>query len=186
MVAKKNISSAIAVLGLVMAGAAFAGTAASSTPSPATVVDVTVLEGKLKLSPTLKLSATTVPAGLITLVVVNRGATTHGLAIMGNGLSQKRVPTLAVGKRARITVTLKAGTYHLWDPVQGSMRRAKRLIVSVVKTSSSGSNGSSADGSGYTPRPGGAGTGGSGSTWTTCIDPVTGEDHGPMDHPCDF
>ena len=185
---RRLVTTALAAGAVALAAAslAVASTRIQASSSAATVVNVTVLEGKLKIAPTLKLSATTLPAGLITLVVVNKGKTSHGLAIMGSRFPPKRTPTLAVGKTARITVTLKAGIYHLWDPVQSSMNRAKMLTVNAVKTSSSGSSGGSFGGSGYTPPPSGSSTGGSDSTWTTCIDPVTGEDHGPMDHPCDF
>jgi hypothetical protein len=186
-VIRRNIAFTIVLLGLGMGGVALGSVTAGPTPSAArTVVNVTVLEGKVRTAPTLRLSATRLPAGVITLVVVNKGKTRHGLAITGSGLSPKRTPALAVGKKARITVTLKAGVYRVWDPVQGSARGAKTLTVAAVKAGSNGSAGGSAGGSRSIPPPSGGGTGGSDSTWTTCIDPVTGEDHGPMDHDCDF
>ena len=169
------------------AGVALAGMTAVPTAGTAPpIVNVTLREGKMKAAPTIRLSATTLPAGPITLVVANRGRTAHGLAIMGNGLSSRRTPILAAGRTARLTVTLKAGSYHVWDPVQSTMSRAQMLTVKAVKTRAGGGSGRSVGGSGDSQAPGGGGPGGPGATWTTCIDPVTGEDHGPMDHPCDF
>jgi len=143
--ARKNIVLAIALLGMGLAGVALAGIRAGTTATTpragVTVVNITVVEGKLAIAPTLKLSATTLPAGKITLVVVNKGKTSHGLAIMGSGLSPKRTPTLAVGKTARLTVTLKAGMYHLWDPVKSSMSRARFITVKAASTNSGGGGG---------------------------------------------
>ena len=105
----------------------------------ASEIDVSLLEGRLAVS------ATTLTAGKITLVAVNKGKLTHGLAIMGTGLSPRRTPTIAVGKTARLTVTLKAGSYHIWDPVRSSMSHAKMLTVKAPKASSGNSVGSSSE-----------------------------------------
>ena len=73
----------------------------------------------------------------MTLVVVNKGTKKHALAIMGETMSPKRTPTIAAGKTARLTVTLAAGKYHMWDPVTSSMSHAKFLTVKAPAKSSS-------------------------------------------------
>jgi uncharacterized membrane protein YgcG len=110
-------------------------------------------------------------------VVVNKGKLTHGLAIMGTGLSPKRTATLAAGKTARLTVTLKAGSYHIWDPVRSSMSHARMLTVNASQTSSGGSGGSgmvSGSGSGGSSS-GGSSTGSTGGS--TTVSGMDGCDH---------
>ena len=48
---------------------------------------------------------------------------------MGETMSPKRTPAIGVGKTARLTVTLSAGKYHMWDPVTSSMSHAKFITV---------------------------------------------------------
>jgi hypothetical protein len=149
---RKHFVFAIALLALGFAGVALAGiTTGSSTRAGSTLVNVALLDGKLSVS------ATRLPAGKITLVAVNKGKMTHGLAIMGTGLSPKRTPTIGIGKTARLTVTLKAGMYHIWDPVRSSMSHAKMLTVKAASTSSSGTG--SSGGGGVVTGSGGSGTG---------------------------
>jgi uncharacterized membrane protein YgcG len=122
---------------------------------------VSVLDGRVTFT------TTTLPAGTITLVVVNKGTTKHALAIMGETMSPKRTPTIAAGKTARLTVTLAAGKYHMWDPVTSSMSHAKFLTIKAPAKSSTG--GSSGSGSGSM-----GSTGGSGSTGGTSSGGGTG------------
>ena len=163
MLGRKRVALAIAVLGLGVTGVATAGVKVGSAQGAAHAgqLDISLLEGKLTVS------ATTLAAGKVTLVVVNKGTKTHGLAIMGNGMSPKRTPTIAIGKTARLIVTLTAGKYHIWDPVRSSMSHAKFLTVKGASagTSSSGSSGtssnsSSGSGSGSTGSSTGTGTAG--------------------------
>ena len=170
LTARKNAVVAVAVLALGIAGVALAGmTAGTNAHATSTIINVTVLDGKVQSAPTLRLSATSLPAGKVTLVVVNKGKTSHALAIMGNGLAPKRTPTLAAGKTARLIVTLAAGMYHVWDPVRSSMSRAKYLTVKKATTSGAGS-GSGSYGS--------SGSGSSGGTTTTTHDDgMEGCDH---------
>jgi hypothetical protein len=149
---------AIAVLSLGLTGIALAGVTGGSSVSAGSQVNVAVLDGKLIVS------STTIPAGTVTLVVVNQGKKAHGLAIMGSGLSAKRTPSIAAGKSAKLTVTLKAGNYHVWDPVQSSMSHAKMLTVKSSSSTSSGGGGSSSGGKVVT------GTAGGGSKSTSGTD----------------
>jgi Cupredoxin-like domain len=133
VIARKNVALAIALLGLGLAGVALAGVSSGSGASAgSSEISVAVRDGKLSVSPT------SFPAGKITLVVVNKGKMTHGLAIMGTGLSPKRTPAIPVGKTARLTVTLKAGMYHVWDPVRSSMSHATMLKAKSSTTAKSG------------------------------------------------
>jgi Cupredoxin-like domain len=167
VVGRKNIALAIALLGLGLAGVALAGVnGGSGSGDASSEISILVRDGRLSVSPT------SFPAGKITLVVVNKGKTTHGLAIMGTGLSPKRTPAIPVGKTARLTVTLKAGSYHVWDPVQSSMSHAKMLTAkpSTAKAST---------GSGGNVIVITSGSSSSGSSSTATMDPgMAGCDHG--------
>ena len=167
MFGRKDVVIAVAVLALGVAGVALAGVSSkSSSGATATKVTVSVLDGKLTLSPT------SLPAGKVILVVSNKGKMTHGLAIMGTGFAPKQTAKIAVGKTATLTVTLTAGKYHLWDPVQSSMSHAKFITVNAPKASSGGTKtgGSSggtvtmpSSGSGSSSGSTGGGTGGGGT-----------------------
>ena len=167
MFGRKNVVIAVAILALGVAGVALAGVSSkSSSGATSTKVTVSVLDGKLTLSPT------SLPAGKVILVVSNKGKMTHGLAIMGESLAPKQTPKIAVGKTATLTVTLTAGKYHLWDPVQSSMSHAKFITVKAPATSSTGGTktGGSSGGTMTMPSTGtgsgstGGGTGGGGTT----------------------
>src|SRR5262245_31421063 len=170
MLDRKNVVNAVGVLALGVAGVAIAGVSSgSSSGATATKVNVSVLDGKLTLSPT------SLPAGKVILVVSNKGKMTHGLAIMGTGFAPKQTPKIAVGKTATLTVNLKAGKYHLWDPVQSSMSHAKFITVKAPATTGSTKTGGSGSGGTVTmPSTGGGSTGGT----TTTMDPgMDGCDH---------
>ena len=163
---RKNIVLAVALLGLGIAGVALAGVNAGAVRATSSQINVSVLEGKLAVS------ATTIAEGKVTFVVVNKGKLTHGLAIMGTGLSPKRTPTIAIGKTARLTVTLKAGKYHIWDPVRSSMSHAKFLTVQAPSGRTGSGGSTSGGGSGDT----GGGYGGTGGS-TTVDDGMEGMEH---------
>ena len=159
-----HIAGAILVLALGLGGVALAQHSRSSVQ-----VNVTLLDGKLKVSPT------TFPAGILSLFVVNQGKQSHALAIMGTGLQPKRTPTLTSGKSARLNVVVKVGMYHVWDPVRSSMSHATMLMVKAAATSSgkpssSGSGGTTSSGSGGLS-PGATGGGGTGGGGTMPMDP---------------
>jgi hypothetical protein len=168
MVRRKTVALAIATLGLGIAGVALAGVETGSVQGSArsNELGVSLLEGKLTVA------SKDLLAGKVTLVVANKGKLTHALAIMGNGMSPKRTPTITAGKVARLTVTLKAGRYHIWDPVRSSMTHAMYLTVTAPKASGGGTGGS---GGGSVAQPGGSG--GSGGATTTMDDGMDGMEH---------
>ena len=91
---RMRLTIGVAVAGLALAGSALAAPTASS---------VTVTAGKpseLKFT----LSKTSVPAGVVTFKVTNKGTSTHDFKIAG-----KKSATLRPGKSAVLAVTLKKG-----------------------------------------------------------------------------
>jgi hypothetical protein len=131
---------ALAGLALTLAGAALAQPSSGSLQ-----VNVTILDGKIKVAPA------TFSPGKLTLVAVNKGKVTHALAIEGTGLKLKRTPALVSGKTAQLTVTLKVGVYRVWDPVQSSLTHATALTVKAPATTKP--QGSSSTSSSSTPTP---------------------------------
>lgn len=117
---------AVLILGLGLGGVALAQTSLHASSK----ADVTLLDGKLKVS------QTTFTPGKLILVVINEGKLSHGLAIMGTRLKPKLTPTLRSGQTAKLTVTVGVGMYHVWDPVRSSMTHATMLMVKAANASS--------------------------------------------------
>ena len=164
--ARKNATIAVLLLALGLGGVALAGVTSGSGNHAATELRISLMDGKVTVA------KTTLPAGKVTLIVVNKGTKKHGLAIMGTTMNAKRTPTIAAGKTARLVVTLSAGKYHVWDPVTSSMSHAKYLTVKAPATAQSGSGSGGTGGStGGTGSTGGGSTGGGGGGTTTTMDP---------------
>ena len=142
------------VVGVLVLALGFGGVALAQRSSGTAQCKITLLDGKLVVSPT------TFSAGQVTLVVVNQGKLSHALAITGLGLQAKRTPNLATGKTAKLTVTVQAGSYRIWDPVGGSMSHATVLSVSAPKTTSTTSSSGSMPGSGSSTHVSGSGSAG--------------------------
>ncbi len=95
----------------------------TTTPKPqATTVQVTESEFKIVLA------STDLKAGKITFDVKNDGSIPHDLAIVGMSEKTKEIP--AKGS-AKLTVTLKAGTYELYCSVPGHKEAGMDLKVTV-------------------------------------------------------
>jgi hypothetical protein len=150
---RSHVLLAVLVLGLGLGGVALAQISNGSSTA-----NVTLMDGKLKIS------QTTFPPGVLTLVVSNQGKLSHGLAIMGAQFKPKETPTIGSGKSAKLTVKLGIGMYHIWDPVRSSMSHATMLMVKFGKTS-----GSTPSSSGNTIAGGGTSNSGSGSSNTPTI-----------------
>ena len=154
------------VLGLGLGGVALAQHSSVSAQA-----NVTLRDGKIQVSPT------TFAPGKLTLVAVNVGNLSHALAIMGTGLQPKRTPAIGTGKVVKLTVTVKVGMYHVWDPVRSSMSHATMLMVKAKSSSSSSGSTSGSKSSGSTSggsTSGGTssgGTGGTGGGGTMPMDP---------------
>ena len=101
---------ATALVGLTLAGARLPVHDGSAEP-PARSGDVSILEGS-------QVSALTLPAGKITPVVVNKARDAprdHGHGPLAEAHADARGR-----KTARLTLTLGAGSYHIWDPVRSA------------------------------------------------------------------
>ncbi|AJC52871.1 cupredoxin domain-containing protein [Streptomyces sp. 769] len=83
----------------------------SASAKPARTITVTMKEYSLALSPAQA------AAGTVTFVVDNAGAVAHALTVAGPGVSDAHTSTVPPGGQARLTVTLKAGSYELWCPI---------------------------------------------------------------------
>src|SRR6185295_16363386 len=83
----------------------------TTAPTPqASTVDVTETEFKIALA------STELKAGKITFDVTNGGAIPHDLAIEGVDQKTKEIPSKG---SAKLTVTLKPGTYELYCSIPG-------------------------------------------------------------------
>ena len=142
---------------LALAGAAVGGLAAGPGAASPKVQVVKVTEKEFSLTPTTK----KLSAGKATFVAVNKGTIPHALAIAGKGLKAKTA-VVAPGKSARLTVTLKSGSYNVWCPVGNHAALGMKLALHV-------GGGSAASSVAETPSPAAtttpAATGGGGGGW---------------------
>jgi hypothetical protein len=166
---RSHILLVVLVLGLGLGGVALAQVTSGSSTA-----NVTLMDGKLKIS------QTTFPPGVLTLDVSNQGKLSHGLAIMGSQFKPKETPTIASGKSAKLTVKLGIGMYHIWDPVRSSMSHATMLMVKFGKPSSTPSSGGNAIAGGGSSGSGSSGSGGSSSGGSTTTPTIAGGGGGTM------
>ena len=95
----------------------------TTAPTPqASTVDVTETEFKIALA------STELKAGKITFDVTNGGAIPHDLAIEGVDQKTKEIPSKG---SAKLTVTLKPGTYELYCSIPGHKQAGMDLKVTV-------------------------------------------------------
>lgn len=86
--------------------------AAVSTPAPAGKT-VTATETEFHIA----LSSKKLTPGTYTFRDKNAGTITHALTVNGPGVNNKSTGDLNPGQSATLTVTLNAGTYHVYCPV---------------------------------------------------------------------
>jgi plastocyanin len=95
----------------------------TTAPTPqASTVDVTETEFKIALA------STELKAGKITFDVTNDGAIPHDLAIVGVDKQTADIPSKG---SAKLTVTLKPGTYELYCSIPGHKQAGMDLKVTV-------------------------------------------------------
>jgi len=95
----------------------------TTAPTPqASTVDVTETEFKIALA------SAELKAGKITFDVTNGGAIPHDLAIEGVEQKTKEIPSKG---SAKLTVTLKPGTYELYCSIPGHKQAGMDLKVTV-------------------------------------------------------
>jgi plastocyanin len=122
---------ALAVL-LAGCGGGGGGTTAAGAPAGSAI---RVTETEYALAP----GKITIPnAGTVVFDAVNAGKMPHALAIEGNGVDQKTA-TIDAGASAKLTVDLsKAGTYHLYCPIDGHRGLGMEATVVVGSGGSAG------------------------------------------------
>lgn len=102
---------------------------AEAAPPPAAVPSKTipVVESEFKI----QLAQTSIPAGTVAFAVKNAGKIQHDLAISGGSVSgTPKTPLISPGGTAKLTVTLKAGTYTLYCTVPG--HRAAGMVAQLA------------------------------------------------------
>jgi uncharacterized membrane protein YgcG len=150
---RKRYAAAAVAFTVALGGAAIGGVVAQAHVTVPTV-SVTLKEFKVATASKLR-------SGKVTLVVVNKGKIPHALKIAGPGVNAKTA-MLTSGKSARLTVTLKDGTYQLWCPVGNHASLGMKLTAKLGTVASggagagAGSTGGSSSGGGGTTTPGGS------------------------------
>jgi plastocyanin len=104
-----------------------AALAALSSVAAAQPVAVTLSEWKVGLD------RDTVRAGPVTFNVKNSGTMTHGFYVRGDGVD-KGSREIPVGEAARLTVTLKPGTYEVFCPMSELTHKMAGMSRKVVVT----------------------------------------------------
>jgi uncharacterized cupredoxin-like copper-binding protein len=95
----------------------------TTAPTPqASTVEVTETEFKIALA------STELKSGKITFDVTNDGAIPHDLSIVGVSQKTKEIPSKG---SAKLTVTLKPGTYELYCSIPGHKQAGMDLKVTV-------------------------------------------------------
>jgi plastocyanin len=110
----------LAAMGAVaLTGASPAGASAKTTVK-AVETDFHIALSKKSFSP-----------GTYTFVAVNKGKTTHALAITGPGLKNASTADISPGQSVKLTVTLKDGKYDIFCPVPGHKMLGMNKNVTV-------------------------------------------------------
>jgi uncharacterized cupredoxin-like copper-binding protein len=145
----RSKSAKIALLPLVPL--AVLGTVALTDAGPAgasTATKVKAIETDFHIA----LSQKTFKAGTYTFDAVNKGKTTHPLAITGPGLHNASTADIQPGQSVNLTVTFKSGAkYDIFCPVPGHKMLGMNVNVKVAGTAvttSSKSNAGSGSGTG--------------------------------------
>ena len=133
-----RIARFVAGIGGCLLALGLSGVAAAdvSRQASAAKVTVTFTDTSLRVSPT------THDSGATTFVVLNKGKKHHVLVIAGPGVKGARTANLAAGTSAKLTVTLRSGTYVLSDPVGLGVYDSQFLSVIRATTLSAKGNGS--------------------------------------------
>jgi plastocyanin len=129
----------VVALAAALAGAALAGVVAHKS---ANVKTISVTEKEFHIS----LSTRKGTVGSDRFVIKNTGKLSHALAISGPGVKLKKTALIKPGRKATLTVTLKAGTYALWCPVPGHAAEGMKTSIKVPGTTTGGGTGGSGGG----------------------------------------
>jgi len=102
-----------------------AGSNSAATQVSGTQVTVTLTEFRIVLS------QSSFAPGSYTFVAKNSGSTTHGLEINGPGVADQHTADISPGSSADLTVTLSAGGYEVFCPVDGHKDLGMDLHITV-------------------------------------------------------
>ena len=136
----------VLLLGVVSAGCGAGGgggqvskaSGANTNGSASSVVKtIEVKETEFKLDPA---KITLNKPGTYTFKAVNSGSTTHALEIEGKGVEEE-TEDIDPGQSAELKVSLKAGKYEIYCPVDGHKEQGMEGTVTVTQGSGSGSGG---------------------------------------------
>jgi uncharacterized cupredoxin-like copper-binding protein len=83
--------------------------------------------GQLKFDKT----SLTAKAGKVTLEMANPSSVPHGIAVKGNGIDKKGPTASSQGTASKIAVTLKAGKYEFYCPVDGHEQAGMKGTLTV-------------------------------------------------------
>jgi hypothetical protein len=124
--AKLALISLIPLAGLGTVALTGAGPAGASTP-----IAVKAIETDFHIA----LSKKTFQAGTYTFDAINKGKTTHALAITGPGLKNASTADISPGQSVKLTVTFKSGAkYDIFCPVPGHKMLGMNVNVKVAGT----------------------------------------------------
>ncbi|HJQ48705.1 MAG TPA: hypothetical protein VJ870_20625 [Amycolatopsis sp.] len=125
-------AAALAIGALALVAAACGGGSPSSPATTAPAAAGTAVTAMMT-DYHIALSQPTFAPGTYTFTAVNSGSTPHALEINGPGVTDQRTPgTIAPGRSATLTVTLGAGSYELWCPVDGHKDLGMDLTVTTT------------------------------------------------------
>jgi plastocyanin len=117
--------AAVAVLAAGCGGGS-SGTSSATTSAAAAGTTVTVNETEFHLA----LSTASFRPGAYTFTAVNKGTIAHSLEITGPGVDAQ-TPTLEPGQSAGLHVTLEAGSYDLFCPIDSHKSLGMNQEISV-------------------------------------------------------
>jgi uncharacterized cupredoxin-like copper-binding protein len=103
-------------------------TSSAAPASSAAATDVTATETEFKIA----LSQSTFAAGAYTFKAVNSGKFPHALTIVGPGVASVATSNLNPGQSGSVTVSLKAGSYEIYCPVDGHKKLGMDLHITVT------------------------------------------------------
>jgi uncharacterized cupredoxin-like copper-binding protein len=115
------------VLAVLLSGCGGGGGKKTITPSSAGS-GTTVKETEYALAPgTINVSK----PGTVTLTADNAGQMVHALEVEGNGVDMK-TGNIQPGSTAKLTVSLKPGSYQLYCPIDGHKQLGMKATVKVA------------------------------------------------------
>jgi plastocyanin len=142
---KSSSFAALVLLVVVLAGCGGKSSSSSSSSGSGSgggSGGVTATETEYKIA----LSTTKLSAGKVTFNVKDMGSMTHAFTITGPGVNSTTAH-IAPGSSASLTVTLKAGDYELYCPIDGHKGLGMDMHIIVGAGSASGGGATTTGGS---------------------------------------